>query len=67
MGTPLGPKYIPYAHMDPLGLNTRWSWACLGPKLVPAFVAKIKRMLLVTPTSQVGALYKGHMILTGSS
>ena len=21
MGTPLGPKYIPYTYMDPLGLN----------------------------------------------
>ena len=22
MGTPLGPKYIPYTYMDPLGLET---------------------------------------------
>ena len=23
MGTPLGPKYIPYTYMDPLGYNSR--------------------------------------------
>ena len=25
MGTPLGPKYIPYTYMDPLGLGSRLS------------------------------------------
>ena len=25
MGTPLGPKYIPYSYMDPLGL-----WSCFA-------------------------------------
>ena len=32
MGTPLGPKYIPYTYMDPLGLcNTSKPNSCCSP------------------------------------
>ena len=31
MGTPLGPKYIPYTYMDPLGKQVLWG-ARPGPR-----------------------------------
>ena len=31
MGTPLGPKYIPYTYMDPLGIGDRCKvYLCLN-------------------------------------
>ena len=30
MGTPLGPKYIPYTYMDPLGTCSLQAWSSLG-------------------------------------
>ena len=40
MGTPLGPKYIPYTYMDPLGRKAkspqgRWQDVPRTPLLVP--------------------------------
>ena len=32
MGTPLGPKYIPYTYMDPLGYVGTWSLWVVGPE-----------------------------------
>ena len=36
MGTLLGPKYIPYTYMDPLGLGDSWvviTWVISGTAL----------------------------------
>ena len=33
MGTPLGPKYIPYTYMDPLGID---SWETVGGSKAPS-------------------------------
>ena len=46
MGTPLGPKYIPYTYMDPLGKDCHF------------LVAKLKRYTTckasITPTDGLG-------------
>ena len=38
MGTPLGPKYIPYTYMDPLGAKIRQVSAFLGNGLSGCWV-----------------------------
>ena len=35
MGTPLGPKYIPYTYMDPLGREVYDSVSCSGQRAQP--------------------------------
>ena len=33
MGTPLGPEYIPYTYMDPLGKNCNFRWRAFERRL----------------------------------
>ena len=51
MGTPLGPKYIPYTYMDPLGLqsNAKKGSACISTVAIVCHQGRGFRVRVKTP------------------